>query len=235
MPVNEHRFKDRVELIDVLYETFIGDIENSLERRQTATLLLSGGSTPGPLYQRLSGAKLDWSSVHVALVDERWVDVDHEASNERLLRQSLLRDQAAGAKFVAMRNGHATASAAQAGCCARYAGLPAPYSLCLLGMGADGHTASLFPAAEGLREALESRQLCAPIVANKSATTGEFVERMSMTPWGILQSEKLILLITGDDKWEVYQRARQNLAADELPVSLFIAQDEVPLEVYWAP
>jgi len=235
MSISEHKFKDRESLLDMLFRVVVAELEISLAQQSSTTLLLSGGSTPAPLYRRLSTADLDWSGIDVALVDERWVAADDEASNERLLRETLLRERAAEARFTAMKNSAATAADGAAECNRRYARLQRPYSLCLLGMGADGHTASLFPGARGLDEALESTQPCAAISALRSAVTGDNLDRMSMTRWGILQSRKLILLISGEDKWRVYLEARQNGASAALPVSLFLDQDRVPVEVYWAP
>ena len=231
----EHRFEDRESLLDALYPAVVADLEKSLAQHSSATLLVSGGSTPVPLYRRLAGADLDWANIDVALVDERWVAIDDEASNERMLRETLLGDRAARARFTGMKNDAPTADEGAETCNREYARLPAPFCLCLLGMGADGHTASLFPNARGLDRALASKRHCAAIRAQRSEVTGDNLERMTMTPWGILQSRKLILLISGDDKWRVYRRARQNGASADLPVSLFIGQDRVPVEVYWAP
>lgn len=231
----EHRFESRASLVDALYPAVIEQLEKSLARQSSATLLVSGGSTPAPLYRRLAGAEVDWARIEIALVDERWVDTGDDASNQRLLHQTLLRERAAKARFTGMKNAAATAEAGVDACNRDYALLPSPYSLCLLGMGADGHTASLFPHARGLDQALASQRHCAAIHAQRSEVTGDNLERMTLTPWAILQARKLILLISGDDKWQVYLEARQNGASANLPVSLFIDQDRVPVEVFWAP
>ena len=222
-------------MLETLYQVVVDDLELALEQNSQATLLLSGGSTPAPLYQRLSSANLDWGKVSIALVDERWVDQDSSASNERLLRENMLVNQAAEATFKGMKNDHPSPFDGAAECSADYAKLPSPFAICLLGMGPDGHTASLFPGAEGLGTALDSKHHCAGIRAVKSDVTGDNVERMTMTPWSILQSRRLILLITGDDKWGIYCKARQSQTSAKLPISLFIHQDSVLLEVYWAP
>jgi 6-phosphogluconolactonase len=235
MPTIERKFTDRAELVDSLYQAFVGELQQALEQHSSATILLSGGSSPAPLYRRLSSADLNWNQIHIALVDDRWVETDNAASNERLLRENLLIDKAANAVFTGMKNAHHNPFDGAAECNARYAALPLPGTLCLLGMGPDGHTASLFPHAEGLDAALDSSQHCAAISAVKSDVTGDNLERMSLTPWSILQSRRLILLITGEDKWEVYARARDAEATADQPISLFIHQDKVPLEVYWAP
>ena len=235
MSTIERKFNDRAELIDGVYRVFIDSLRRALEQQSAATILLSGGSTPAPLYRQLSSADLDWTRVHVALVDERWVETGNPASNERLLKETVLVDRAAAANFTGMKNDHPGPFEGEADCNARYAALPSPYTICLLGMGPDGHTASLFPNAEGLGAALDSSQHCAAIRAIQSDVTGENIERMTMTPWSILQSRRLILLITGDDKWAVYQQARMGGASVDKPISQFIHQDSVPLEVYWAP
>jgi len=235
MPVDEHRFAGREPMLDALYAAIVAELEQALAARAPATLLLSGGSTPAPLYRRLASAPLDWARIDVALVDERWVDTGDSASNERLLRETLLQGPAAAARFTGMKSSHRTAAAAVDDCNRRYAALPSPYCLCLLGMGADGHTASLFPGAEGLQSALDSKRHCAAIRALPSAVSGDRLERMTLTPWSILQARKLVLLISGEDKWQVYREARQIGSSATLPVSLFLDQQRAPIEVYWAP
>jgi 6-phosphogluconolactonase len=233
MTIQASQFDSREAMFDALYALFIKDIETALQRKGSASLLLSGGSTPAPLYHRLSKAAVDWNRVHVALVDERWVDPDDDASNEHLLAESLLVNQAAAAQFIGMKNNSGSPFEGADACNLDYADLPMPHSICLLGMGPDGHTASLFPRAQGLDEAFAAQQHCAPIRAHQSAVTGPLVERMTMTPWSILQSERLILLITGTDKWEVLQRAAACDDATLMPISRFI-DAATPLEVYWA-
>ncbi len=102
-------------------------------------------------------------------------------------------------------------------------------------MGPDGHTASLFPKARGLDRALASTDLCAAIEAKPSKVTGEFVQRMSLTPSAILKAKKIVLLITGDDKWSVYQQAKSISDVTEMPVAAILQQVDVDLDVYWAP
>lgn len=233
--IHEHRFDHREALYRQVYDEMVGCIAADLRERDAATLLLSGGSSPVPVYQRLATADLDWDKVRVALVDERWVEPDHEASNERLLRQHLLQHRAARSALTAMKTADSTPQAGEEECNACYATLLMPYTVCVLGMGSDGHAASLFPHASGLPAALQSQQLCAAINATPSPATGDHVQRMTMTPWAILQAKTVMLLITGEDKWQVYQRAKAPGAVAEMPVRAFLQQQTVDIHVYWAP
>ena len=83
--------------------------------------------------------------------------------------------------------------------------------------------------------AIKGKLHSAAIRAIRSEVTGDNIERMTMTPWSLLQSRRLILLITGNDKWDIYQQARDKPASQAVPVSLFLQQNEVPVEVYWSP
>ena len=83
--------------------------------------------------------------------------------------------------------------------------------------------------------ALDSRRYCEAIRALPSAVTGDNLERMTLTPWGIRQARKLVLLINGEEKWRIYREACRVGASQTLPVSLFLDQQRVPVEVYWAP
>ena len=235
--ISEHFFPDRESLFSTLADECYSLLADTIALRQSASMLVSGGGTPRPLYQQLSTKALDWQRVSVALVDERWVGVDHASSNEAFIKETLLNNHAAPAKFIAMKTAHATASLGQIVCEERYRQLPRPFDLVILGMGPDGHTASLFPHAQGLNEALDihHQQLCSAIEATPSEVTGELTERMTLSLYGLLQSRQLHLLITGEEKLAVYKEA---LASDDLlmtPISAVLQQDVVPVKVYWAP
>ena len=233
--LSEHTFSDRINMIDALTSTVTDIIQHGLNHDPQVTLLLSGGTTPAPLYEKLSTTDLAWQNVDVALTDERWVDTDSPDSNEKLLREQLLVKMASYARLTGMRTHHTTPEEGQPQCDARYQMLSKPYHLCLLGMGSDGHTASLFPNATGLEQGLASQQNCVAINAVESEVTGKNTLRMTMTRWAILQSQQLILLITGEEKWAVYQQAKQQPPSQEMPISFFLHQQTVPLSVYWAP
>lgn len=238
MPV-ESFFNDRVTLLDALQTALTAQLQQSLEHAGQATLFLSGGASPVPLYQRLASAPLPWQRIAVALVDERWVEPDHEASNEGLLRTNLLRGAAAACSFTGMKNAHSLTKDAQhieaavKQCNAHYARLPRPWSAALLGMGPDGHVASLFAGAPELPQALQAHQYCAAIHAPRTEVTGPHTARMTMTPWALFQCEQLFLFFTGDDKRARYEEAKAT--GSTLPVSHFLQQTTAPLHVFWCP
>ena len=235
--ISEHLFPDRDGLFSALLKDCTTRLRTAIEKQQLASLLVSGGSTPKSLYQALSEVDLAWSKVTVALVDERWVDVDHSGSNAAFIHKNLLQHQAAEAHFVPMKTTEDTAALGQSLCEQAYRQLPRPFDLTILGMGPDGHTASLFPAARGLEAALAAgnSNLCAAISARQSEVTGKLTERLSLTLAGLLQSRQLHLLITGAEKLAVYRRALANPDEMLMPVSAILHQNKVPVEVYWAP
>ncbi len=235
--VSEKFFDSREALLAALQEDCVAELDAALKERGKASFLVSGGSSPAPLYQRLSQINLDWSSVSVALVDERWVNCDHPKSNETFVVENLLQNQAASAQLQGMKNAAGTPAEGLAECEAAYRKLPQPFDLTILGMGPDGHTASFFPHAEGLEKALdpESNELCAAINANKSEVTGAFTERMTLSLAGLLESRRLVLLITGEDKLRALRAAQDGADASAMPVRAVLQQSKVPLDIYWAP
>jgi 6-phosphogluconolactonase len=237
--LHEHFFSDRASMLQALQSALTLQLQHDLQNNEQVSLFLSGGTTPGPLYRALAHTALPWQRVNVALVDERFVPVADEASNEKLIRETLLLDHAASAGFTGMSvsssTQHTQLSTLIQACNENYARLPHPYSAALLGMGADGHTASLFPHAVGLQEAFTVQQPCAAIHALHSPDTKAVTERISMTPWALLQCRCLYLLFTGNDKKVVYEQAK--IASDHhtLPLALFLQQQKVPVAVYWCP
>jgi len=233
--LEEKLFDNREALLAALQEDCVAELQAAINRRGGASLLVSGGSSPKPLYQRLSQIDLDWSKIQVGLVDERWVEPGHAKSNESFVKQSLLQHQAGMAPFWTMKNVAETAAEGLTQCEESYARLLRPFDLTILGMGPDGHTASLFPHAQGLDEALSTDKLCAAIEAKKSEVTGDYTERMTLSLAGLMQSRRLVLLITGEDKLKALRAAQEPGPIEDMPVRAVLRQEEVPVVLYWAP
>lgn len=212
-------------------------LSGAVAARGKALFLVSGGSTPLPLYKELAKAPLDWAKVEIALVDERWVAPDHQASNERAIRASLLAGEAARARFVAMKTDHPAPEEAVPTLDRVLRMLSWPADVVVLGMGSDGHTASWFPNARGLDAAidLETDAKCAAVTARESAVTGAFTQRMTLTAPPVLSAGAMLLLMTGEDKKRTFARARASGPVDDMPVRTLFLGDPDRLFCCWSP
>lgn len=191
----------------------------------------AGGSTPGPVYDRLARRDLEWSRLSVTLTDERWVDPASDDSNERLIRERLLVNQAASAAFVALKSGNGAPQAEAAAAEARIRAI-LPFAAVLLGMGADGHVASLFPGAPELEVGLDldTQRLC---MAVEKAGLPPFVPRISLTARALTQTGLLLFLVTGEDKRSVIERIGSEPAYAP-PAATLLRQHRCPVRVLWA-
>lgn len=235
--VKEFFFEQRHHLFTALVAECQDVLSEALSKHGSATLLVSGGSTPAPLYEALSKTDLNWKKIKIALVDERWVDQDHTASNEALIKRTLLINNARVSEFTGMKNAAKTAAAGQSETETLYRKLPQPFSLAIVGMGPDGHTASLFPHAKGLSDALkgDNDNLTAAITATPSEVTGPNTERLTLSLAGLLKSDRIVILFTGEDKLAVFGEAQKPGPVEDMPIRALLHQEEVPIELYWAP
>ncbi|MGJ4729312.1 6-phosphogluconolactonase [Luteimonas sp. SDU101] len=203
-----------------------------LQDRPRARLLLSGGSTPAPVYEALAKAPLDWSRVDVALVDERWLLPDDPDSNSRLIRESLLRDRAAAARFESItRPGRSIEEAVSA---ANLHARAAP-GVVVLGMGEDGHTASLFPRMHNLEAALQSRAPYVAVDATGCPGAGKFLRRISLTPAGLAPAHTRLLLIRGESKRKLLEHVLGGDDPLEYPARIAFQTPGAPLHIHWCP
>ncbi|WP_105264408.1 6-phosphogluconolactonase [Pseudoalteromonas sp. T1lg76] len=233
--ITEHFFDSKEQMTQALAASLAERLTSALTERQRASLMVSGGSSPAPAYKYLSGLDIAWDKVDVAMVDERWVDADHDKSNESFIISTLLQDKAASANFITMKNSAETAETGVEQCEQMYAQIQRPFDVTILGMGPDGHTASLFPLAEGLETGLSSQQLVCAINAIESEVTGAITERMTLTLHAIAQARVVKLLISGEEKLAVYKEAKAGGDVQAMPLRAVLQHPDIKLEVYWAP
>ncbi|HWK73224.1 MAG TPA: 6-phosphogluconolactonase [Povalibacter sp.] len=230
--VHEHRFPDSTALAHALSGEIKVDLEEAVGVRRMASLVVSGGRTPLKLFQQLQTESLDWRRTWITLADERWVEPTADASNERMVREQLLVGHAAEARFVGLKNPAPTPEAGADWAWRALSRVPRPFDVVLLGMGEDGHTASLFPGSLSLARALDATATPGCVAVN--ALTAPHA-RVSLNLSALLDARRVILHIEGESKWQVYQRARMPGSAAELPVRAVLHQKEVPIDVYWSP
>lgn len=207
-------------------------LARDLQQQPRARLLLSGGSTPAPVYEALSKAPLDWERVDVALVDERWLLPDDPDSNSRLIRESLLRNNAAKARFESItRPGRSIEEAVNA---ANLHAQAAP-GVIALGMGEDGHTASLFPRMHNLDAALASPSAYVQADATGCPGAGKFLRRITLTPAGLAPAHTRLLLIRGESKRKLLDRVLDGSDPHEYPARVAFLTPGAPLHIHWCP
>lgn len=222
MKLNE--YSDEEMLAINLANVLAGKLTAALMVEDSVSFVVPGGSTPGPVFDALCDADLDWSRVTVLLSDERWVPEDDPRSNAALIRRRLLTGRAAAATFLPFYTGGQTPENALPEIAVQVESL-LPISVALLGMGADMHTASLFPRGDNLRLALDAH---APALVTMRAE-GLDCPRVTLTARILQNALNLHLVILGQEKRNALERAL-TLPPEEAPVAAIL--DDI--EVHWA-
>ena len=225
-----HAFKNKNEAFSFASKLCADAIRKTIETNAHASMLLSGGTTPAPLYERLSHETLSWSRVDIGLVDERWVEPDDQASNERLVRTHFLQNNASAASFVPMKIPSLNAESAKQNVDDMYKPFAKP-SVAIIGMGPDGHTASWFPESKGLDEAMNastSKRVQA-IDATNCAVAGAHTSRMTVTMPVLANADTVLLLISGNQKRTVLQEQ------SSLPIHKLFTERDDQIETVWIP
>lgn len=217
-------YPDRDALMRGLATQIVDDLTAQLARQGSATLAVPGGTTPGPVFDLLNTADLDWGRVTVMLSDERWVPETSERSNTRLLKQRLLINKTAEAKYVPLYMDSETPEPVLNDL-SESVSRHLPLSVVLLGMGADMHTASLFPGADRLEEGLDR---AAPAVLPMRAA-GAPEPRITLTAPVLDGAGAKHVLITGPEKRAALEEA-EPLTADQAPIKAVWRN----LIVHWA-
>ncbi len=217
----------RQQLAEQLAEAVFQALHEDLEHQERALLVVSGGSTPVPFFKALAAKSLPWERIDVTLADERWVDEQSSDSNATLVREHLLQGDAAHANFIPLTCSAATPEEGVEEVTKRTASLTWPASVVILGMGGDGHTASLFPDSQELGLALATDE---PLVAVRTPSQPQ--PRITFSAGRLHQARRHFLHITGDDKRAVLAKALNGDDVRQLPIRAFLT---CPLAIYWAP
>lgn len=228
--VLETTFDHPAQLAEALAESVAEDLRAAIRERNQASLVLSGGTTPVLFLEALSRQLVPWHKVAITLADERWVGPDDPASNEKLIRDKLLQGDPADARFVPLKTAAASPEEGAAEAESRVATLARPFDVVVLGMGEDGHIASLFPHHPALLAgAAKERHLCLPV------TLASGPPRLTLSLRALLDSRRIILLFTGEKKWQTYRLAIGRGPIAELPVRAILGRGREPIDIYWSP
>jgi 6-phosphogluconolactonase len=227
MAIEEHHFISIEAAADELAANLASVLCDAISARGRALLAVSGGRTPKHVFERLRRHDVDWRRVQVTLTDERWVPVDHPDSNEKLVRSCLLLGGAAVATFISLFGGEESSERGQFACEERLKTLNLPFDAVYLGLGNDGHFASLFPGDPALHV---YNSLCVAVSATESR-----LSRISLTAPTILNANKIFLLFSGHDKHFIYSKAKQPGSIEEIPLRLLLLQEQTPITVLTAP
>jgi 6-phosphogluconolactonase len=220
------------EQIDRLVRTLADALAQDIAQRGRAVLAVSGGRSPIALFQALARAPIDWPRVTLTLVDERLVPPDHADSNAALVRAHLLTGAAAQARFLPLVDDASDLAGCVDRANAQFRALAQPLTAALLGMGDDGHTASLFPGAAELPIGL-SPHYALPYLAVTPPHAAH--TRISLSLAALLGAGRLLLSISGETKRAVYARASEPPPTPHLPIGYLIQQSKTPFDAYWAP
>ena len=217
-------------LIEDLAAHIVKELKNAIDKKGHASIAVSGGKTPIPLFKLLSQQDLDWHKVFITLVDDRWVADTDDASNEKLVLTYLLQNKAKLANFVGLKNS----------CDNPFDGaeitdkilnkIPMPFDVLILGMGEDGHTASLFPGAANLMAGLDMKS--GRKVIGMTPLTAP-LDRITLTLPTILDSENIYLHLVGESKMQVLEQAEQGDDINQMPIRAVLQQNKVNVIGFW--
>jgi 6-phosphogluconolactonase len=227
-----HEFQDAAALADVLADEVVERLETAIRGRGAASIAVSGGSTPKRFFEALAARDLEWGKVTVTLVDERFVPVENDRSNHKLVATHLLKGKAAEARFIPLYYDVGSIDEAATKATEATASIGNPFDVVILGMGSDGHTASFFPHGNNLDAALD---LSGPrgILTMQAEGAGE--ERLTFSFASLADARFLVLHIEGQSKKDVLERANAGSDETEMPIRAVLTRSVSIVDIYWAP
>ena len=229
-------FDDKAEAGAYVADQIAEALQQALDERGRAVWIGCGGTTPKPVYERLNEAVLDWSQVTLAQVDERWVSTDSPDSNTRMMREALTPALDAGLTLESlMQDGHdqqACADKAEAVLYDLGGGKAPVFDFALLGMGPDGHYASIFPQHPVNAVVYDSPRLVLPVAATDGRIEPK-LPRITLTVPCIDASRRIVFFITGQAKRDVLNSMIRDTDPYLSPIGAFLAQCPVPVDFVW--
>jgi 6-phosphogluconolactonase len=192
-----------------------------------ALLAVSGGSTPKTLFNLLSRTKLEWSKITIILVDDRWLPSSHQDSNQRLVEENLLINNAQAATFIPLYQPQHTLINAASALNNMFSEQSLTIDIALLGMGNDGHSASIFPCCEQLDEGLNTKAT----FLSTQPTSAPY-SRMTLSADAINKAEHIFVQLKGDDKKITLEKALANNDEKAMPIRRFLNKNTT---VLWCP
>lgn len=225
-------FANGTELAAALADRVAAALQEAASKKGTASLVVSGGSTPKAFFKALSNCRIDWNKVTITLVDERFVPADNPRSNHLLVSENLLQNQAANAAFVPLYYDAGDAEAAACAATKATTKIGQPFDVVILGMGNDGHTASFFPGGDNLEEAIDPSR-ARGILTMEAESAGE--KRLTFSFSALHDPKLLVLHIEGASKAETLKQALQDGADEDMPIRAFLRRAATPVDIYWAP
>ncbi|WP_028455492.1 6-phosphogluconolactonase [Chitinilyticum litopenaei] len=231
MSLTWHQFPQKEELDQQLANFIAERLRTALASQPRASLAVSGGRTPAGMFRCLRDMELDWERVDLTLVDDRWVPNDHADSNERLTRENLLCGRAAAARFYSLVSDASSAHDGLKGIQLRLNSFKTPIDILILGMGDDGHTASLFPQAPELEDAMSSPALLAATTPVTAPHT-----RITLTAPAIVAAGTVLVHITGEGKKALLETAltEQKAETELYPIRRVLDRAADKAHVFWA-
>ncbi|MEP3892330.1 MAG: 6-phosphogluconolactonase [Hellea sp.] len=222
-----HSFTSRDVMVQNASRQIAEAITAAITERGQASLMLSGGSSPRPVYEALSEMDLPWDKVTIGLVDDRWIQRGKAGSNETFLDETLLKNAAKAARFIGLKTHDVSPAAGAETSEKNISFIPRPFDVCVMGMGLDGHTASWFPNSKGLIDALniDNSKTVMAIDARGCAAAGDHPDRITLTLSAVMASKQIILLIPGAGKADVF-KASADKSVYDAPVKALRAAGE---------
>jgi 6-phosphogluconolactonase len=226
--INE--FEQRQLLDEALADKVAALLTAALESKGKASIAVSGGSTPKGFFQALSKKKLAWQAITITLADERWVDIDSSDSNTKLVHEYLMQNEAVKAKFFHLKQGEIINDETLTDLNLAANQQILPLDVLILGMGEDGHTASLFPCSDEITQCLANDSQALLKVTPKTAPH----QRISFSFAALAQSKNTFLHISGISKKQVLAKAIAGQVCKEMPIRAFLQAPNINTQVYWA-